>query len=717
MSKVTYHLNGLGCANCAAKIESAVKKVDGVQEAYVDFSTAKLVFAYDEVSALPLSKGDVENLVHTYEPDVEVIDDATHNTASHAHENFDEKREKWRLIISLITFFVALYLKNTSSPFSLTLLLFAYALSGYKVIYKSFRNILRRQWFDENFLMFIATVGAIAIGEYTEAVAVMLFYEVGEFFQDMAVGKSRRSISALINIRPEIAHVKTSKGIEDKTPEFVAIDDVVLVKPGERVPLDGIIIKGETSVDVSALTGESVPSFLKTDDSILSGSVVLNSVIEIRVTKRYQDSTVSKILELVQNATSHKAPTENFITKFARYYTPVVVGLALLIVAIPTALYGINTFSTWLNRGLIFLVISCPCALVISVPLGFFSGIGNASHHGILIKGSHYLEGINAIDTVVFDKTGTLTTGKLDIVDVIAAPPYSEQQLIKVAQKIESHSNHPIAKAILNFKTHEDNKINKPTTDQNLLIDLSEKREEIGGLGIKVRLNQTDYLAGTEKLMQKYNIDYPKEINTVGTRVYIAKDDVYIGTIVLKDRIKTYAPELIKALHKRHINTIMLTGDRHEVAEEVASTLRIDQYYASLLPEDKFHRVQALIQQDKKVAFVGDGINDAPVLAGATLGISMGRLGSDAAIEASDIVIMNDGLNSIYEAFTISKFTKKIVSQNIVFAIGIKIIIMLLGTVGLSSMWMAIFADVGVALLAVLNAMRILSFKPAPLSS
>jgi len=719
MSKVTYQLDGLGCANCAAKIESAVKKVDGIQDAYVDFSTAKLVFSYNDLHTEPLSKADVEQIVHTYEPDVNVHDDNS-RVSENTHDDFDEKREKWRLIISLLTFFMALFLKASLPTVFLTMLIFTYVLSGYKVIHKSLRNIVRGQWFDENFLMFIATVGAIAIGEYTEAVAVMLFYEVGEFFQDMAVGKSRRSISALINIRPEIAHVKTPNGLEDKRPEFVAIDEVVLVRPGERVPLDGVIVKGETSVDVSALTGESVPNFLTTDDPILSGSVVINGVIEVRITKRYQDSTVSKILELVQNATAHKAPTENFITKFARYYTPIVVGLAVLIVAIPTFIYGVSTFSTWLNRGLIFLVISCPCALVISVPLGFFSGIGNASHHGILIKGSHYLEGINLIDTVVFDKTGTLTTGKLEIVEVITAPSYSKEEVIAMAQKIESHSNHPIAKAILNYQTSASK--NTPpspisSTSHNLISDLSEKYEEIGGLGLKAFFDQSNYLAGTEKLMEKYHIDYPKDISSIGTRVYIAKENVYVGTIILKDSIKEHASELIHSLHKRNIKTIMLTGDRPEVAGEVAAALNIDQFYASLLPEDKFNHVQTLIKQNRKVAFVGDGINDAPVLASATLGISMGRLGSDAAIEASDIVIMNDGLTSIHEAFAISKFTKRIVMQNIVLAIGIKLVIMLLGTVGLSSMWMAIFADVGVALLAVLNAMRILGFKPITLSN
>jgi Cd2+/Zn2+-exporting ATPase len=713
MSKVTYVLEGLGCANCAAKIESAVKAMEGVEEAYVDFSKSKLVYAFDEAKQQTIPMDAIIKIVHTYEPDVVV---RTPESATSETEVFSEARERLRLLIGLILFAVAMLFKDLPNAITLGLLLTTYLLSGYPVIAKSFKNIVNRQWFDENFLMFVATVGAIGIGEYPEAVAVMLFYEIGEYFQDLAVGKSRHAIEALMDIRPEIAHLVKDGQTLDKSPEFIDIGDIIRVKPGERVPLDGIVLKGETAVDTSALTGESKPIYLLKGDTVLSGSVVISGVVEITVSKRYEDSTVTKILELVEDATAHKSPTENFITKFARYYTPIVVLLAAMIIAIPTLYYGVDHFSTWLYRGLIFLVISCPCALVISVPLGFFSGIGNASGHGILIKGSNYLEALNTIDTVVFDKTGTLTHGKLSIADVNPASNITSDALLAIAQRVEAHSNHPIAKAIL--AAGDMNKSVQESSSATFgFADLSERYEELSGLGVKATLEGKTFLAGTEKLLHTYGIAFTPITSPTSTIVYIAEGDVYLGYITLEDHVKTEAASVIHALKAQHKQTIMLTGDQNAVASAVATALTLDAFYAELMPADKYAIVRGLIDEGHHVAFVGDGINDAPVLAGATLGLSMGDLGSDAAIEASDIVIMKDQLTSILNAFSIAAQTKKIVTQNIVFAIGIKIAIMALGVFGLSSMWMAIFADVGVALLAVLNAMRILRFRPVKRNS
>lgn len=711
MSKVTYNLEGLGCANCANKIELAVQKIEGVTEAYVDFSTSKLVYKYDEHTSAALTDEIISGIVHTYEPDVKVIlkESSNHQTPGDAHDHGElenEKFERYRLILSLIIFFSAL-LFGFGPTIKTSMYLIAYAISGYPVILKSLKNIANRQWFDENFLMFIATVGAFGIGEYPEAAAVMIFYEVGEYFQDLAVGKSRASIASLMNIRPEIAHVITEGQSRDVLPDQVQIGQIIRVRVGERIPLDGRIIKGGTSLDTSALTGESKPRLVVKGDDVLSGSVVINSVIDIEVTKAYRESTISKILELVEDATAHKAPTENFITKFARYYTPVVVLLAALIMAIPTAIYGLETFDIWLYRGLIFLVISCPCALVISVPLSFFSGIGNASKHGILVKGSNYLEALNTIDTLVFDKTGTLTHGNLKIKEIIPEGTYSEDVIMSIAKTAESHSNHPIAKAIMSYNLTSD----APKTSVGF-SDLSEKYEEVGGKGIKAYFSGKTHHVGTRKLLEEAGIELSSIKETLGTYVYVAREREFLGVIVLEDQIKNEAHTAIRALHKEGKKVIMLTGDQEGVAKYVADTLNIDEYHSSLLPGDKYQIVSDLISSGRKVAFVGDGINDAPVLAGATIGISMGQLGSDAAIEASDIVIMKDDLSSIDDALKISHKTKEIVLQNIVFAIGIKVIIMILGTFGLSSMWMAIFADVGVALIAILNAMRILKFQP-----
>jgi Cd2+/Zn2+-exporting ATPase len=577
--------------------------------------------------------------------------------------------------------------------------MFAYVISGYKVLTRSVKNILRGNLFDENFLMALATFGAIAIHQYPEAVAVMIFYEIGEYFQDLAVNQSKNAIQALIDIKPEVAHVLKGGIWVDATPESIALGDTVLVKPGERIPLDGVVSSGHGSVDQSALTGESAPIPIAVGASVLSGSIVLNGLIQINVTSTYAHSTVARILDLVENATAHKAPTENFITKFARYYTPVVVLAAAALAFIPPFLLHMGSFSDWLYRGLIFLVISCPCALVISVPLGFFSGIGNASNRGILIKGSNYLEALNTIDTVVFDKTGTLTEGHFEVHEAYTEPGVSREELLSLTALAEHYSNHPIAKSIVRYAGIH------PKLEDNLGY------EEIVGQGILMLTPKGKLLVGNRKLMHARGIDITP-IDSPYTVIYVALGARYLGAFDVRDTIKPDAASAIEKLKAMGLKTTMLTGDHHAVAEDVAHRLNLDSFYSELLPEDKYNLVRTEIDAGDRVAFVGDGINDAPVLAGATVGISMGSIGSDAAIEASDVVLMTDEPEKLVEAIAIARQTKRIVLQNIFFAIGVKVLVMALGTFGLASMWMAIFADVGVALIAVLNAVRILRFNP-----
>ncbi|OJV63221.1 MAG: cadmium-translocating P-type ATPase [Clostridiales bacterium 38-18] len=703
MEKVTLNLTGLGCANCAAKIESRSKSLAGADNVVLDFSRSRLTFE---------SKGDadatiqaIKQIVLDLEPDVVVSvagapaeTKATSQNSGLSHWIHD-KKEVARLFSSLALFLIGIII-GSDSTIALPFFLVAYLLSGYKVLHKSFRNIRRGEIFDENFLMSLATFGAIAIGEYPEAVAVMIFYEIGEYFQDLAVNRSKRAISSLMDIRPDQATVLRNGFWMSVSPESVSLGETLMVKPGERVPLDGIIIEGSSSIDTSALTGESVPRFITKGDDVLSGSVILSGVVQVKATSIYSESTVARILSLVENATANKAPTENFITKFARYYTPAVVLFALGLVLVPSLLFGFDQFNTWLYRGLIFLVISCPCALVVSVPLGFFSGIGNASKHGILVKGSNYLEALSQIDTVVFDKTGTLTKGKFKVHEIyVANDSIDRGQLSKLAAIAESHSNHPIAKSILDY-----------TGDYDRSVSLN-KIEEVSGKGVIVETSLGKIIAGNLSLMNENHIDV-MPINSPHTQVHIALDSKYQGTFEVRDEIKADAFETVAALHSSQIEVHMLTGDRKEAAVSVSAELGIDKVSSELLPENKYEIVDALIRSGKNVGFVGDGINDAPVLALASVGISMGAIGSDAAIEASDVVLMTDEPSKIIEAIAISKKTKSVVTQNIVFALGAKLLIMALGTVGLSSMWMAIFADVGVALIAVLNSTRVLGFKP-----
>jgi len=575
---------------------------------------------------------------------------------------------------------------------------FAYLLLGGKVIQKAARNIIQGRVFDENFLMTVATVGAFAIGKYPEAVAVMLFYQVGEFFQELAVGKSKQRIAELMDIRPDFANLERKGNLTQISSETVEIGDVILVKPGEKIPLDGIVIEGNAQLDTSALTGESVPRRASVSDTVLSGCINQNGVLRIRVTKAFGESTVSKIIDLIENAAQKKAPTETFITKFARYYTPVVVGVAVLLAVIPPLFFG-GVWADWISRSLIFLVISCPCALVVSIPLGFFGGIGGASKKGILVKGGQYLEALANLDLVVFDKTGTLTKGVFKVTQVLPADGHSERDLLELAASAEVFSNHPIALSIGDAYGRE---IAKSEVSQY---------EEIAGLGVRaVRSGKTIH-AGNEKLMAQLDIALPS-VEGFGTRVYVAADGVFAGCLVLSDEIKPDSEDAIAALKQLGVRkTVMLSGDHPEIATAVASKLKLDEVYSSLLPWQKVEQVELLMGQKRPktaLAFVGDGLNDAPALAMADVGVAMGGLGSDAAIEAADVVLMTDEPSKLMEAIETARFTKRIVWQNIGLALGVKALFLVLGALGISSLWEAVFADVGVTLLAVFNAMRVM---------
>lgn len=709
MEKITLSLDGLGCANCAAKIETRSKEIEGVKDLVLDFSRSKIYFEHEGENSDDIIEK-IKEIVHHLEPDV-VISPTASSVSRQMHTNSLQpsikNHSKWahhdrkaliRLGLSLVFFALGLILN--SEAMRIASLLIAYVLSGHKVLIRSYRNIRRGEIFDENFLMSIATFGAIAIGEYPEAVAVMIFYEVGEYFQDLAVNKSKSAITSLLDIRPDRAtYYRDGLWITD-SPESVKIDDIIMVKPGERIPLDGLIIDGGSNLDTSALTGESIPQYRSNGDPVLSGSVALDGIMKIKVTAAYAESTVAKILALVENATAHKSPTEHFITKFARYYTPIVVALAVSIILIPTLFQGADTFDKWLYRGLIFLVISCPCALVVSVPLGFFSGLGNASKNGILIKGGNYLEAIQSVDTIVFDKTGTLTEGQFEVYKIeFDESQMNQLEFLKIAALAEYHSNHPIAKSILDYCGD--------IIDSNDLISV----EEVGGKGIVANTLKGEILAGNERLFATKGITVPPATDS-HTLINFALNNHYIGRIAIRDKVKPDAKTTIDALKKLGYELHLLTGDRKSTASALGEMLGIEGVHGELLPEDKYLLVNTMINNGKKVAFVGDGINDAPVLAGATVGISMGGIGSDAAIEASDIVLMTDEPSKILQTIAISRKTKQIVVQNIVFALSTKILIMILGTFGLSSMWMAIFADVGVALIAILNSMRALTYKP-----
>ena len=766
-------LDGLDCANCALKIENGVKKIKGINECSVNFVTKTLSLhttsdmdeqVVEEAKRKVLrlephirisEKGkQVNGHVQTHAGSVagshkHSHDHAghdhghshTHGDHSHTHDHGDSQGHahehgshaghdhdhshthdhdahaghshehgagQTKILLARLAAGSVLLAAAIWSPLEgwaqFTLYALAYLSAGGDIVLQASKNIIRGQVFDEYFLMSVATLGAFAIGEYPEGVAVMLFYQLGELFQGMAVNRSRKSIQSLMDIRPDYANILTGSGDETRrvSPEDVRIGDRIVVKAGERVPLDGIVQAGRSMVDTSALTGESVPRELEPGSDALSGFVNKNGMLTIEVTKTFGESTVSKILDLVQNASSRKATTEHFISKFARYYTPVVVILAALIAFVPPLILSGATFADWIYRALVFLVISCPCALVVSIPLGFFGGIGAASRNGILVKGSNYLEALNDVKVVVFDKTGTLTKGVFKVTAIRPEGERTEEELMKLAAIAEANSNHPIAESICAAWA-------KAIPTQGV-----EGYDEVAGHGIKVSVDGREVLAGNAKLMKQAGISYTTP-ETAGTIVHVAEAGTYVGHLIIADEVKEDAAAAIQALKKLGIRkTVMLTGDAKAVGEAVGRELGVDEVYAELLPQDKVERLEQLEaakSPKEKMVFVGDGINDTPVLARADVGVAMGGLGSDAAIEAADVVIMTDEPSKLASAIRIAKRTRMIVWQNIAFALGVKAIFLLLGVFGIATMWEAVFSDVGVTVLAVLNAMRVLRVK------
>lgn len=617
-----------------------------------------------------------------------------------------QKKMLYRIIVTFLLFAVLMVCEHTGGMDGwnkivlFVIYLVPYLVIGYDIVYKAARNISHGQVFDENFLMMIATFGAFGVGEYSEAVAVMLFYQVGELFQGYAVGKSRQSISDMMDICPEYANIEEDGVLKQVDPDDVEVGSIIVVKPGERIPLDGIVVEGESLIDTAALTGESVPRSAKAGDEIISGCVNGSGTLKVKTTKEFDDSTVAKILELVENASSKKAKVENFITRFAKYYTPVVTIGAVILAILPPLILG-GGWAEWIQRACIFLVISCPCALVISVPLGFFGGIGAASKIGVLVKGSNYLEAVAEMTTIVFDKTGTLTKGEFKVTDVITENG-SKEELIELAALGEGYSNHPIANSI------------REAYGKELDLNRVTNTEEIAGHGIKAVIDGKTVLLGNEKLMKSESIFYTS-CKSMGTVVYVACNGVFEGAVVISDTIKDGAKEAIRDMKQVGVrHTVMLTGDRKEAAETVAQALGIDEVHAELLPGGKVEQVEALLKAEKekeRLAFVGDGINDAPVLTRADIGIAMGSMGSDAAIEAADIVLMDDDVTKIASVVRIARKTLRIVKQNIVFALAIKALVLILGALGMANMWEAVFADVGVSVIAILNSMRTLNEK------
>lgn len=723
--KKEYLLEGLCCANCAAKIEREVSALSGVKEANINLMNSKMSLILEEISEDFTAR--VKKIVAKHESDVIVYDlsqeetAATHthehsqehtheksreHTQEHGHSHGEKKEGSLKPYLIRILLAVALSALFSLLPviesIKLVGFIVAYILVGYEILFTAGKNILKGQVFDENFLMGIASLGAFLIGDHTEAVAVLVFYGVGELLQDMAVNNSKKNIAGLMDIRPDYANKLMDGAVTVVSPEQVVVGDIILVKPGEKIPLDGVIRKGSTFVDTRALTGESVPREVNLGEAVLSGTINTSSVVEVEVTKPFGESTVSKILELVQNAGSKKAESEKFITKFARYYTPFVVFTAVAVAIIPPVL-GFGSFSSWLYRALSFLIISCPCALVISIPLSFFGGIGGGAKHGVLIKGGNFLEALKQVDTIVFDKTGTLTKGVFEVSKIAPVKEENMDLLLQLAAIAESNSTHPIAKSII-----------KHVNKKQIEILPADGITEVSGKGVIAAYEGKQIFAGNEKLMQEYAISY-EEPKINGSIVYVALDQVYMGYILITDEVKLGVSQMMAKLKELGVRkTVMLTGDHENAAQDIASICNVDEYKAELLPQDKvawFEKYKKAIPGKGKIVFVGDGINDAPVLAGADIGIAMGGIGSDAAIEAADVVIMNDDITKMVTGIRIARKTNQIVIQNIVFALGVKAIIMVLAFLGLSSIWFAIFADVGVALLALLNAMRAMYIK------
>jgi Cd2+/Zn2+-exporting ATPase len=615
---------------------------------------------------------------------------------AHDHEEKEEnlKAEVVKLVIALIIFATAFF-KVVPGKIATWLFVAAYILSGYEVLLKSIKNIFRGEVFDENFLMSIATLGAFAINKPGEAAAVMIFYNVGELFEDYAVGKSKKSIIQLMNIKPKIANLKKGNEIKVIEPEELKVGDIIVVKAGEKIPVDGVIVNGETTINTSALTGESVPRKVKVDDEVLAGCINESDVIEVKVTKEFKDTAINEIIELVKNSNKAKSKTELFITKFAKVYTPIVVVLALILAFVPPIFVGFQNLGEWVKRALVFLVTSCPCAIVLSVPLGYFAGIGKAGKEGVLIKGSNYLDVLTKANTMVLDKTGTITKGNFEVSKIVLAEEIGEEELLEIAAVAESMSNHPIAKSIIS-------KVNKKISQEEI-----EEYKEIAGMGIKAKYHGDEIVVGNAKLLEKEEIKY-YPCNEIGAIVYVAKNKKYLGAIVISDTVKPDSKEAIEGFKKNGINKIcMLTGDNKEIAENIAKQVGIEEVHYNLLPGEKVKELQKIKNEQNVVIAIGDGINDSPVLAEADIGASMGLNGQDLAIETSDIVIMDGKLSSFNKAINISKRTKKIIMQNIYFALGIKAIVLVLGAFGISTMWEAVFADVGVTFITVLNSLRI----------
>lgn len=703
MEKVKYRIEGDFCANCSAKMERALSTAEGYGETTINYVTKTV--------GLPPSKlQEAQAIMENIEPGIKLVEitNSRRETQPNKEEKEDLTKHLLRIAAAAVLFIVGLifspqWQNSTFHAFEYLIFLSAYILVGYEVLAKAVQNILHGAIFDENFLMSIATIGAIGIHQLPEAVGVMLFYSVGEYIEERAVNRSRHSIQALLDIRPDSANLLHQLQVIKVDPEDVLVGQSIVVRPGEKVPLDGVVINGSSYLDTSALTGESVPRSAQKGDTVLAGMINTTGALTVRVLREYADSSIEKILDLVENANSRKAKTEKFITTFARYYTPGVVAAALGIALIPPFL-GMGSLSQWIYRALTILVISCPCAFVVSVPLSYFGGIGGASRHGILVKGANYLEALTQIKTVVFDKTGTLTQGVFEVVEIQAVEGFSKERVLEIAAKVEAHSNHPIAQSI------------RRTFKGDISSAGLEGYEEFPGKGIQAKVEGLSTIIGKRSFLREQGIRLPEESgNRAGTQVYLAVEGTYAGSILIADRIRSGAQETIRILKNAGIKSVMLTGDHASVAEDVSRKLGIDEFYADLLPVDKVSWLEQVLEKQKltkgKVAFVGDGINDAPVLTRADIGIAMGGLGSDAAIEAADVVLMEDQPTKLIHAIEIAQFTKRIIWQNIGFALLIKIGFILLGTFGMANMWEAVFADVGVALLAILNAARVRSYS------
>ncbi|WP_101474744.1 heavy metal translocating P-type ATPase [Fusobacterium sp.] len=693
MKKIEYKVLNLDCAGCAGKIQHKATTMQGISSAEINLYNKNFILETDEY----FNEDDFLQTINKYADSIEpgtkivAIDNNKEDINSSLEDENDEKKEKMMIIVGLIVFLGSFVAGIYSTNLKIILSIIAYLILGLDVITNSIKNMTKGNFMDENFLMTIATLGAFYLNETAEAVGVMLFYKIGEYFQDKAVSNSRKSIKKLLDIRPEYANIKNKNGeLIQVSPKDLNIGDIITVKAGEKIPVDGIITKGTSSLNTSALTGESLPVDVNVGTNVLSGSLNGSGTLEIKVTRKFNDSTVSKIIEMVENAGNKKAKAEKFITKFARFYTPIVVFLAVFVGIVIPAIFG--NFDMWFGKALIFLVISCPCALVLSVPLTFFTSIGQASRQGILIKGGNYLEALTHVDAIVFDKTGTLTEGSF-VINEIHPINSTEDNLLKTAQIGEFYSTHPIGKAILKAK------------NEHIEEELLNGYKELSGYGVIAYYDSEEILVGNHKLMTKYNIE-AQEIIYPGTVIYVAKNNEYLGYIAISDKIKDETPQTIKELSEKHISTYMLTGDNATIGNAVGEKVGIikNNIFSGLLPQDKVEKMEEIKHKYKNnVVFVGDGVNDAPVLSLSDIGIAMGGTGSDVAVESADVVIMKDRLTKLLELLKIAKINRKVVIQNIVFALGVKILVMILGLFGIANMWMAIFADVGVSLLAVLN--------------